>query len=399
MAPAEVGLRAGAMQILDTDVNLEYALGHHLHCLLAQIPVRLRRGKHGWVISDRERHWRTLRSVLELVIAGEGNLRKAHFVVLPESCVPVERFDEVLATIEASFRPNTVTAFGLEHMQVAAYRDLLVRFRFENEAALQLLQRDVEAGDVLELPVNACCVAVKDAAGRLRVYLEAKTHPFRGEEFLDVRRDLYRGRHVWLFRARPSCFNFLVLVCLDYLWRDLYASNVRQIIDHADELFFGTRQTLDAIFVIQANPKPEHRAYREVLSGFYGEYLEDTPGVRETVTVFGNCSEDSVIEGDEGGGAFGASQVIIGPRHKLARVATPEFSTDDMAGAPLWRLRFGTGTRLYFFNLPLHHELDPRSSRLPLKVHAILRRGDGAGWTKVSGERLSEELDAEGEHA
>lgn len=384
------------VRILETELNLEYELGHHLHCLVAQIPVRLRRGKHGWIIADRDHHWRTLRSVLDLVVQGEGNLRKAHFVVLPESCVPMERFEEVLSVVGSSFRPNTVVAFGLEHIRVAAYRELLARFRFENEAALELVQKDVDSGDVLDLPANACCIAVKDAAGRLRVFLEAKTHPFRGEEFLDVRRDLYRGRHFWLFRSRPSCFNFMVLVCLDYLWRDLYASNVRQIIDHADQLFFRTRQALDALFVIQANPKPEHRAYREVLSGFYGEYLEDTPGVRETVTVLGNCSEDSAIDGYAGEGSFGVSQVIMGPRHKLARVATPEFSTDDMHGAPLCRLRFGAGTRLYYFNLPLHHELDPRSTRLPLKVHAILRPGE-RGWARLTGDRLAEDLDATAE--
>ena len=385
------------VRILDTEVDLEYELGHHLHCLLAQIPVRLRRGKHGWVIADRDHHWRTLRSVLDLVVQGESNLRKVHFVLFPESCVPVDRFEEVLSTVETSFRPNTVTAFGLEHLRVQSYRELLVRFRYENEPALELLQKDVESGDVLDLPVNACCILVKDAKGRLRVFFEAKTHPFRGEEFLDVRRDLYRGRHFWLFRARPSCFNFMVLVCLDYLWRDLYASNVRQIIDHANQLFFGARQALDALFVIQANPKPEHRAYRDVLSGFYGEYLEDTPGVRETVTVFANCSEESVIERLEGEATFGASQVVIGPRHKLARVSTPEFGTDDLGGAPLWRLRFGTATRLYYFNLPLHHELDPRTTRLPLKVHSIMRRADGGGWVKLSGERLAEELDARSE--
>jgi hypothetical protein len=385
------------VRILDTEVDLEYELGHHLHCLLAQIPVRLRRGKNGWVIADRDHHWRTLRSVLDLVVQGESNLRKVHFVLFPESCVPVDRFEEVLSTVETSFRPNTVTAFGLEHLRVQSYRELLVRFRWENEPALELLQKDVESGDVLDLPVNACCILVKDAKGRLRVFFEAKTHPFRGEEFLDVRRDLYRGRHFWLFRARPSCFNFMVLVCLDYLWRDLYASNVRQIIDHANQLFFGARQALDALFVIQANPKPEHRVYRDVLSGFYGEYLEDTPGVRETVTVFANCSEESVIERLEGEATFGASQVVIGPRHKLARVSTPEFGTDDLGGAPLWRLRFGTATRLYYFNLPLHHELDPRTTRLPLKVHSIMRRADGGGWVKLSGERLAEELDARSE--
>ncbi len=372
-------------RILEVDVDLEYALGHHLHCLVAQIPARLRRTDSGWAIANPDRQWEIVRSVLDLVAAGEQNLKKLHFLLLPETSVPVDRLDAVLDVVRAKFRPNTVTAFGLEHDRLRAYCELLERFRADNAAAIELVRRDVESGDVLELPVNACCVAVKEASGLLRVFFEAKTHPFRGEEFLDGNLDLYRGRHFWLFRTR-SCFNFMVLVCLDYLYRDLFASNIQAIVDHANRLFFTTRQGLDAIFVVQCNPKPEHRAYRDVLSGFYGEYLEDTPGVRETTTVFGNCSDESVIEGYEGEGRFGVSQIVIGPRHRLEPVATPEFSTDDLGGAPLWRVRFGTGTRLFYFNLPMHHELDPRSSRLPLKVHAILRRDPGGAWSKILSE-------------
>jgi len=379
------------VRFLDTEVNLEYPLGHHLHCLVAQLPVRLRRGDHGFALADPELQWDLVRSVLDLVADGEQNLKKLHFLVFPEAAIPAARVDDVLAAVDRRFRPSTVTAFGVEHLRVRDYRALLGRFERDNAAALALVQGDVDAGDVLDLPVNACCVAVKEASGRLRVFLEAKTHPFRGEEFVDAWQDLYRGRHLWLFRGRPACFNFMVLVCLDYLWRSLYESNVRQIVDHANHLFFTERQTLDALLVLQANPKPEHPAYRDVLSGFYGEYLEDTPGVRETVTVLGNASAESALEGADGEGGFGVSQVVIGARHKLARVETPEFSTDDLGGAPVCRLRFGTGTRLYYFNLPLHHELDPRSSRLPLKVHAILRR-EGERWVKVTGESIAEDL-------
>jgi hypothetical protein len=371
-------------RILDTEVNLEYELGHHLHCLVAQLPVQLRRGERGWTIADRERQWSSVRSVLELVAEGELNLKKLHFILLPESSVPVERFEDALALIAERFRRNTVTMFGLEHVPLRAYREALERFRDDNAAAIPFVQQDVDSGDVLDKPVNWCCTVMKEASGRVRVFLEAKTHPFRGEEFLDTYKDLYRGRHFWLFRSRPACFNFMVLICLDYLWRDLYASNIRAIIDHANRLFFTTRQTLDAIFVLQCNPKPEHRAFRDVLSGFYGEYLEDTPGVRDTVTVFGNCSDESLIEGYSGGGSFGVSQMVIGPRHRLAPVHVSEYSTDDLDGAPICRLRFGTATRLYYFNLPLHHELDPRSSHLPVKLHSIMRAAEGGGWIKVS---------------
>lgn len=378
------------VRILEAEVNLEYELGHHQHALVAQIPVRLRRAEQGWAIEDREGQWRSVRSVLDLVAEGEQNLKKLHFLLFPECAVPADRLDDVLAHVERRARPNTVTIFGLEHVRLRAYREALRRFAADNGPALELVQRDVDAGDVLGLPVNWCCVAVKEATGRVRVFLEAKTHPFRGEEFLRAYEDLYRGPHFWLFRSSPACFHFMAIICLDYLYRDLYASNVRAIIDHANRMYFSTRQTLDALFVIQCNPKPEHRAYRDVLSGFYGEYIEDTPGVRETATVFANCSEESVIEGHDGNGSFGVSQVIMGPHHKLARVRLPEFSTDDFGGAPLGRLRFSTPTRLYYFNLPLHHELDPRSSRIPVKVHTVLRRGESGAWERVSGELLDD---------
>jgi len=175
----------------------------------------------------------------------------------------------------------------------------------------------------------------------------------------------------------------MVIICLDYLYRDLYSSNIKQIIDHANQLYFSTRQGLDALFVIQCNPKPEHQAYRDVVSGFYGEYLEDTPGVRETITVFGNASDETLLEGTLQSTGFGRSSVVINRHHRLEQVVSEEFVTDDFGGAPICRLRFGSGTRLLYFNLPLHHEIDPRSSRVPLKVHAILQRSVEDRWQKV----------------
>jgi hypothetical protein len=41
---------------------------------------------------------------------------------------------------------------------------------------------------------------------------------------------------------------------------------------------------------------------------------------------------------------------------------------------------------LLLFNLPEHHELDPRSSRVPLKIHHILRRAPGGTWVPAAGE-------------
>lgn len=370
------------VKIIEKHVQLDFPLGHHLHCLIAQIPNRLKRRGHLYCLSNPDEQWGLVAGVLDLVAAGEGNMKRLHFLQFPESSIPLSRFDEMLARIENDFRTNTVVVFGLEQLSVEEYRRMLIRFHADNAEALALLEQDVDSGDILGMPVNWCCIAVKEATGKLRVFLEAKTHPFHGEEFLDKDHDLYRGRHFYFFRGEPACFNFMALICLDYLYRDLYSSNIKQIIDHADRLYFTMRQSLDAIFVIQCNPKPEHRSYREVLSGFYGEYLEDTPGVRDTVTVFGNCSDESEIEGVECETSYGVSFVAISGKHKMQLYREPEFSSDDFDGAPICRLRFGTATRLFYFNLPLHHELDPRSSRVPLKVHSVLRWSEETGWAK-----------------
>lgn len=376
-------------EIIEKKVNLQFPLGHHLHCLIAQLPNHLHTGG-GRLPEEQERQWQDVRSVLELVAEGAGNLKKLHFLLFPESCLPVSRFDDLLQQVRDTFRPNTVTMIGLEHVSLQEYRALLERFRDDNAEAIALVDRDIDAGDVLAMPVNWCAILVKEAGGDLRVFLEAKSHPFHGEEFIDKYRDLYRGRHFYLLRSRPSCFNFMAIICLDYLYRSLYQSNIKQIVDHANQLFFSTRQGLDALFVIQCTPKPDHRAYRDVVCGFYGEYLEDLPGVREAVTIFGNTSGETLIDGKPLPGGFGHAAVVINQRHRLAKVQFPEFRTDDFDGAPVCRLRFGSGTRLLYFNLPLHHELDPRSSRVPLKVHRIMAQTAEGGWENIPATEPSE---------
>ncbi len=373
------------VQIIDTKVNLEFPLGHHLHCLIAQLPNRLRKDESGFVITDPDEKWLQVKAILDLVAAGEGNMKKLHFLMFPECSIPYVRFNEMLAAIDQGFRPNSVTMFGIEHVPLKTYRELLERFGEDNAEAIELVNRDLDSGDILEMPVNWCCIAVKEASGRLRVFLEAKSHPYHGEEFLDKYHDLYRGRHFYLFHSRPSCFNFMAIICLDYLYRDLYASNIKQIIDHANQHYFTTRQGLDTLFVLQCNPKPEHHSYRDVISGFYGEYLEDFPGVREAVTIFGNSSDETFVEGfSDGKPAHGYSYVVINRHHKLGKVQQREFVTDDFGGAPVCRLRFGPETRLYYFNLPLHHELDPRTSRVPLKVHSVMHWTEDGRWEKLA---------------
>jgi hypothetical protein len=377
------------VRIVDKEIAFEIPRGHHQHVMIAQLPTRLENGDVGFRVSDPEKQWAQVRSVLDLVATGAGNLKKLHFLFFPESILPVQFLDAALNLIAEGFQGNTVTVFGVEHLCLSDYRTLLERWAEDNAEALASVLADLDAGKVGDIPVNWCVIAIKESTGRLRVFLEAKSHPFFGEETVDPFHDLYRGKIFPLFRCRPTCFNFMTLICLDYIYRDLYGSNISTIIERANELFFETRQRLDLLAVIQCNPKPEHQAFRDVINGFYGEYLSYTPGVRDTVTLFCNTSIESQCQGLRGAAHFGHSAAVIHRSHKLEKRDQGEFSSDDFAGLPVCRLRFGDQTRLYYFNLPLFHELDPRTSRVPLKLHSIFRPSADGRWRQLLEEDLS----------
>lgn len=371
-------------RIVEKRLNVEFARGHHQHCLVCQIPNRLGQQDFPCKLADPASQWQKIRSILDLVAEGSGNLKKLHFLIFPESAMPAVHLGEAIEFIRDRFRPNTVTLFGVEHVRLAEYRHFLENYRQDNEEVLASVLADIDAGDIEEVPVNWAVAAVKEADGRLRVFFFAKSHPFVGEETIDPFHDLYRGKIFPLFRCTPTGFNFMALICLDYVYRDLYQSNISVIIDKANELFFQTRQRLDLLAVLECNPKPEHKAFRDVVNGFYGEYLAYTPGVRDTVTLFCNVSDETSGMESRGTATFGRSMVVIHKNHKIAPVNLPEFASDDYGGLPVCRLRFGTATRLYFFNIPLFHELDPRTTRVPLKIHSIFRPGP-EGWQKLEG--------------
>jgi hypothetical protein len=375
--------------IIEKKLNLALSPRQHPHCLVCQIPNNLQRRDGMFKISDAEEQWLKIRSILELVATGKGNLKKLNFLLMPESILPAAAVCEALELIDRSFRPNTVTVFGVEHISLSEYREYLRRYQDDNAEALASVEIDMEGGDIDQVPVNWCVVAVKESDGHLRVFLEAKSHPFVGEESFDHRHDLYRGKIFTLFRCHPTCFNFMTLICLDYVYRDLYQSNIGTIIDRANQLFFETRQRLDLLAVIQCNPKPEHRAFRDVVNGFYGEYLSYTPGVRDTSTIFCNVASGTDCEGISADTSFGHSSVILHDSHRLEPQRSVEFATDDFGGLPVCRLRFGTEPRLYYFNLPLFQELDPRTTRMQLKIHSIYLPDQKGEWVRLSGEDLT----------
>ena len=374
-------------QIVEKKLLIKFPLRRHLHVLSCQIPNTLDRRKLVYHLADPESNWQTICSIFDLVIGGQGNLKKINFIFFPEAILPYQHLSKALSRLN-DFRPNTVSVIGLGPVTLGVYKNLLQQFDSDNQEALASVVEDLDSGDIETLPVNCCMIVVKESDGKQRVFFEAKSHPFGGEETLDSDHYLYRGKIFPFFRCQPSCYNFMALICLDYAYRDIYQSNINVIIEKANQLFFETRQKLDLLAVIECNPKPEHCAFGDVARGFYGEYLARSPGINDTVTLFCNSSEDTSSPDCPSNVSYGHSSVLIHKNHKLRPIQMAEYSIDDFEGRPLGRLRFGAATRLHYFSLPFFHELDPRSTRTPLKVHAIFRP-DQDGWVRINSDELA----------
>lgn len=375
------------VQLIEKFIDLKIPAEERLSLLLAQLPNRLEYQNYFYRVIDPEEKWAMVRRVLEMVAKGEDQLDRASFLVFPEASIPLRYREAILDLLQRDRRRNTVTVLGFEHVNLRQYRQLLAEYRPDNEEAYHLVAEDARGGES-ERPVNWCLVAVKDDAGQLRCLLEAKTHPFFGEEFLDQPHDLYRGRYLYLFRSTLAPFNFIVLICLDYIYRDHQGSNILSIIQKANDIFYRERQQLDLLTVIQCNPKPDHQVFLDTAVGFYGEHLIFTPGVKNTTTVFVNTSAETEIEGvAEARGAFGHSALVVHKGRRLPATAVAEYSTDDLGGGTASRLRFGPHSRLYHLDLALFHERDPRTTRTPVKilsVHAL----EEARWRKLEGDEI-----------
>jgi len=356
------------LEIIETPLNLSLPLGQHPHCLLAQIPDHLVRGDQGYVVPRPEEQWARIRSVLELVTEGNGSFRKLHFLVFPEGCLPLAHLDDMFAGSSGSSAPARSRCSGSSTCRSRPFAPCSFAFETTTHARWSGWRQTSSRG------ATRPCRSTYPAwwSGRTTERPGSSSRP-RGTRFTG--RSTSTRATTCTGKGRPPLPGHGVV--------QLHGPHLPRLpvpgpllLEHPPHRrprqpeLLKTRQGLDALFVIQANPKPEHQAYRDVLSGFYGEYLEDTRAYGTRSPSSGTAPTRATWRR---GGARRLRRLLGGdrPPAQARSVALSEFSFDDFGGAPLHRLRFGTATRLYYFNLPLHHELDPRSSRMPLKVHGI----------------------------
>ncbi len=365
-------------RIIEKYVNILPSQNGEFFAHLAQIPCSLKVKDFYWKIEDPEHHWDCMKSILQIVSQCEKGKDFLNFVIFPEASVPHLFLKDFIEFVKKDLRRNTIVIAGIEHISLYEYKNLLEEFAIDNCEALTEVRRDAESEEK-EKPVNCCMIIVKEVNDNFHIFFEAKTHPFRGEEHISHFIDLYRGKHIYLFRSEQYSFNFIVLLCFDYVYRDLRYSNIRAIIERANNLFFDERQDLDLLIIIQNNPKPEHKAFIDTVAGFYGEFLSYNPGVRNALTIFLNTSGEVYPEESN---LYGYSSVCFNERFKLRDINTAEYSTDDFYGGRVCRVRFGRNTRLYILKLILEHEIDPRTARIPIRVIDIYKQEDRR-WRKM----------------
>ena len=373
--------------IIDKYIPVFFKNLSNINMLIAQIPCNLIRKGFLYVSENPEEKWRKIEALLDKYSDPACKIGDCNFIVFPEDSIPYKYLHVFIEKIDKMIKENTIIIFGCEHVTFEIFYSLLEKYKINNSEAFNIVSNDKDETSKHK-PANLEFIIIKDNTGHLHVYIQAKTHPFFGEESVDANMDLYRSKYFYLFRSTMVPFNFMSLICFDFVYRDNYWSNIYAIVKKANQLYFSKRQELDLLIVIECNPKPEHRVFRDTLAGFYGEYLFKTPGTRNTISVFINSSEESSIDTiDNNEKMFGYSHIVLSESFKIPSLLLSELTVDDFNGAPVTRIRFTPKTRLFNFTMNFLRDRDPRSSRVPIKINGVYKFENNK-WIKMTSKEL-----------
>ncbi len=373
--------------IIDKRVPLFFSNLSNINLLAAQVPCQLKKKGFLYVSEKPKDKFEQIIKIFDKYDDKNCKISNSNFIIFPEDSIPCEFVDRFIEILDEKLDKNCVVIFGSEHLNFSNFYNYLTKFKQFNEEAYDIVSND--ANDTpSDKPVNLEFVIIKDNSERLQVFIQAKTHPFSGEESLDANMDLYKSKYFYLFTSSMIPFNFMALICFDFVYRDNYWSNIYSIVKKANELYFTKRQDLDLLIVIECNPKPEHRVFRDTLIGFYGEHLFKTPGTRDTISIFVNSSDESYLETlDRKDCNFGYSHIVLSENCKIPRLKFSEIDIDDFNNAPLSRIRFTSKTRLFHVKLDFLRDKDPRSSRVPVKVNGVYKYANNQ-WNKMDSKEL-----------
>ncbi len=372
--------------IIDKYIPVFFPNISNINMLIAQIPCNLKRKGFLYISENPKQKWQMIDAILEKYCEPKCKIHDSDFIVFPEDSIPYQYLETFLEKIEKIIKKNSIVIFGCEHVTFENFCNILEKYKESNAEAYNIVLKDMQ-DTPSDKPANLEFIVIKDNSNNMNVYIQAKTHPFYGEESLDVNMDLYRSKYFYLFSSTMVPFNFMSLICFDFVYRDNYWSNIYSIVKKANQLYFTKRQELDLLIVIECNPKPEHKVFKDTLTGFYGEHLFKTPGTRDTISVFVNSSNESSIDTVDNNSSFGYSHIVLSESFQIPSLQLSELTVDNFYSAPVTRIKFTPATRLFHATLNFLRDKDPRSSRVPVKINGVYKFHKNS-WGKLSSKEL-----------
>ena len=184
----------------------------------------------------------------------------ANFTVFPEYSVPgIGAASEINEQISKSSWPNdTVVIAGVHGLSNAEYTDLC-----------RLFNTNVSPSNTpSEVPydkwVNCEIVWIKEHDGKVRTWVQPKIRPAWPEMNASCN-DMFCGSTVYVFEGMYEPTNypcrFMSFICFDWV-AAVAGSNVwREVVRQLNQKWTHQQPTLDWVFIIQHNTKPNHPSF------------------------------------------------------------------------------------------------------------------------------------------
>ena len=250
-----------------------------------------------------------------------------HFMLFPEFALAgvdaVRKISEYMAT--ATVPASRIVIAGVQGLSKAQYTELCGLPNIHVEAA--------NAPDRVSANqwVNTSVTFVKDSGGALSLWIQPKISP-SWIEANERHQQMFPGKVVNIFEAKfdngVPC-RFFSLICFDWVGQEDGAAVPATILQKFDALCrqCQTQRSLQWVFVLQHNDRPNHPAFLNAATNFLS--LPDPAFVlrHDTAVVMVSTAHAKLPARRE---PFGYSSVIFGPRAPFdGKVCLPTFATQS----------------------------------------------------------------------
>ncbi|MBE3093655.1 MAG: hypothetical protein IMZ52_01390 [Actinobacteria bacterium] len=211
---------------------------------------------------------------------------KSHFTLLPEYSIPgingIDRINQILS--DASWPSDTIVIGGVDGLSNEDYVTIC-------NDAISCISTENAPNQIIDKKkwVNCCITWVKETSGLLKRYIQPKIS--RSWPEINVYdREMFCGCSVNLFTIKFSngtdC-KFLTLICFDWIGLINGTGNgIFEILNCINQKWrvSGSAKDINLIFILQKNPKPNHRNFLDNAHHFFVD-RNNNPFIRRDNSV------------------------------------------------------------------------------------------------------------------